>query len=84
MNRAVEQGYIEHSPIARVKNPQQAIRDFFVRSDDWRRLVASARGCRPGQRCGDREEIGQECEGKLLLLHAAAHTIFVGAAVGTA
>jgi integrase len=44
MNWAVDQGYIDHSPIARVKKPQPAIRDFFVRSIDWPRLVAAARG----------------------------------------
>lgn len=44
MNWAVDQGYIDHSPIARVKKPQPAIRDFFVRPADWPRLLASARG----------------------------------------
>ena len=43
-NWAAEQGYIGHSPIARMKKPRCASREFYIPVVDWLRLLNAARG----------------------------------------
>ncbi len=43
-NWAVEQGYIDHNPIARMKKPRCDCREFFVPVVDWLRVLSTARG----------------------------------------
>ena len=43
-NWAVEQGYIDHSPIARMKKPRCACREFYVPVVDWLSVLNAARG----------------------------------------
>lgn len=40
---AAEQGYIEHSPIARMKKPRAAIRQLFIPSAKWSEIYKAAR-----------------------------------------
>ena len=44
LNWAAEQGYIDHSPIARMKKPRCKCREFFVPVVDWLRVLSAARG----------------------------------------
>jgi integrase len=43
-NWAVEQGYLGHNPVARMKKPRCACREFFVPAVDWLRVLNAARG----------------------------------------
>ncbi len=43
---AVNEGYIDHSPIARVKKPARAVREFFVPSERWPEVLEAIRGKR--------------------------------------
>lgn len=43
-NWAVEQGYLGHSPISRMKKPRCACREFFVSAVEWPRVLGAARG----------------------------------------
>lgn len=44
LNWAVEMGYIEQSPIARMKKPRPAVRQEFVPANQWPAVVAAAEG----------------------------------------
>ena len=44
LNWAAEQGYLDHSPIARMKKPRCACREFYVPVVDWLRVLNAARG----------------------------------------
>ena len=44
LNWAAEQGYIGHSPIARMKKPRCACREFYVPVVEWLRVLNAARG----------------------------------------
>ena len=43
-NWAAEQGYIDHSPIARMKKPRWTCREFYVPVVDWLKVLGAARG----------------------------------------
>ena len=43
-NWAVEQGYLDHSPVARMKKPRCASREFFLPAVDRLRVLNAARG----------------------------------------
>jgi site-specific recombinase XerD len=43
-NWAAEQGYVDHSPIARMKKPRCACREFYVPVGDWLQVLSVARG----------------------------------------
>ena len=44
MNWAVEQGYLDHSPIARIRKPRAAVREFYLPVSEWRRVLKVCRG----------------------------------------
>lgn len=44
LNWAVEQGYVDHNPFARMKKPRCTSREFFVPAVDWQRVLNTARG----------------------------------------
>ena len=43
-NWAVEQGYLDHNPVARMKKLRCDCREFFIPAVDWLRVLSAARG----------------------------------------